>query len=262
MPTTPVGQLPYPQGTDPPTIATDMKSLATQADGWVSALDAALSTRIGAVGTRLDAVTTRLTTTSTNLSASNASLTAGDTAITGAQNALTAVETRLNSQDTAASTLQTRYTTDNNNLLALSRNTPLGVTKIFPKGPVVSSSSGLNGWLATAGYMVSSASRPLFRVSFTGAINIYSANNSPLFELRLCYGIGGTVPSWNSYAVQTFYAAPAYSGWQTFSLSAIYGPGSVTNNTVALGIGYWLDSGSMTFDIQIQSGSIQYMTTG
>lgn len=261
MPVTPVGQIPYPQGTDKPFIPADMAALAGRADAWVSGLDSALDGRVTAVGSRLDAVGVRLNSTSANLSAANTSMSSGDTALTAASAALTTVENRLTAQDATAATLQSRYATDSTNLNNFANHTPLGVTKIAARSsPITDGSSSVN-WLSTSYFNIGLAANPTFRVSFTVNL-IANTYNTGWVEFRVCAGVGTSGnPSWGSYFSQNSYTQSTDLNPQSFTVATIVSVGLVSTSGVIISLGC-AGSGTLNYTASIDSGSIQYMTTG
>lgn len=193
MPVTPVGQIPSPQGTDPPVIPSDMKNLATRADAWITSLDTAFQNRIGAVVGRLNSVHTRVTTTSSNVAALTTTMSSGDTAITAAQNSLTSVETRLNTQDTTAAALQTRYTSDLTELGTLESKTPKGVKALFTNTNAWSLSSVVAAWITQQTFNCDGPGA-IYRVAFS---TTFWDGDSGLDEIRISWGQGNSASWWN-----------------------------------------------------------------
>lgn len=193
MPTTPVGQIPYPQGADKPVISSDMKSLATVADTWTSSLDTAFQNRIGTITSRLNAVHTRVTGTNSNLATLSATMNAGDAAITSEQNSLTAVEARLAAQDTSAGALQTRYTNDLTELTHLETKTPKGVKALSTTGSSWSIGTIVASWI-TQRTINCDGPGAIYRVCFSTS---FWDSDSGLNEIRISWGQGNSANWWN-----------------------------------------------------------------
>lgn len=260
MPVTPVGQIPYPLSSDKPLIPTDMRNLALVTDGWVSNMDTALDGRVTAVGTRLDSVTTRLSATTANLATANTTMTTGDTGITNEQTSLTSTENRLNSQDTTANALQTRYNTDNNNLTNFTQLTPLGVAKIIPGGSTTTSSSSSLFWLSSSVFNINYAQNPAFLVTFS--VNFRANNyNTGWIEFRICSGVGMSGnPAWGSYYAQASFTQPVSQNPQSFMMRAAVRTGTINNSGALIALGC-IGDGTLNYSVNVNSGSIQYLTT-
>jgi hypothetical protein len=259
MPTTPVGQLPYPQGTDPPVIPTDMQALAAGFDGWVSAQDAALQGRLAAVSSRLSAVSTRLATVNSAVTVANTGMTAGDTAIASAQSAQNAVLTRLTTQDTAASTLQARYNNDNAELSQFRNFTPLGSTGALSSSTNVSNdASGAVFWLGSFNFTVN-APAPVWRVTFCGNAQIASSDTAGRVELRVCAGSPSV--AWASFTAQAFLARQNNSGYVPFSVSTTVAAGVLRNVPVQIALGAQGTAG-YRISATVQNATLQYLQSG
>lgn len=259
MPLTPVGQIPYPQGSDKPLIPADMKALADRTDGWVSGMDSALDGRITAVGSRLDAAGVRLGNTATNLNSANALMTSAVGVFAVEDPALTAVESRLATQDTTASTLQGRYTTDYNNLNNFANRTPMGLAKIINASSTVTTGSSVTQWFGISYFNLGAATSGTFRVSFSASVKANNVNTGSV-ELRVCSGVGASgTPSWSQFHTQTFFRQVYDQGFQSFMMCtmATVNVGS-PGGSIILALGATGD-GTMNYSVKINSGSIQYM---
>jgi hypothetical protein len=260
MPTTPVGQIQYPQGTDKPQIPADMKTLASGTDGWVSSMDMALQGRLAAVSSRLGAVATRLAVVNTASGTANTNMTSGDTAIATEQNAVGSVLARLAMQDTAAAALQTRYTTDNNELNNFRNFTPsgaLGAAAAFSNN-VINDSSGsiftIGGFNLTV-----NAPAPSWRVSFVIPASIAMSDTNGLLELRIC--TGSPTASWNNTSQGTFLARQGNSNTVPVLMSAPVSGGTMRNVPFQIAV---LIRGKAGYRVSanVQDATLQYLQSG
>lgn len=260
MPATPVGQIPYPQGTDPPVIPSDMKALASGTDGWVSSLDAALQTRLGAVTSRLSAVSTRLTAVKAATTVANTNMDSGDTAIASGQTAVNNVLSRLATQDTTAAALQTRYTNDNNELDQFRNFTPLGSSGALSFiNSVSNDSSGNQFWLGAFNFSVN-APAPSWRVTFSIAAQITSNDQTGRAEFRICPAAAPTAV-WASFVTRSFLGRQGNSNLVPISMSATVNAGNLRNVPVQIAVGV---QGTPGYPISafIQGATIQYLQSG
>lgn len=259
MPATPVGQIPYPQGTDPPVIPTDMQNLAAGTDGWVSSLDMALQGRLSVVSSRLSAVASRLATVNTATATAGTNMTAGDTAIAAEQGSVNAVLTRLNTQDTTAAALQTRYTTDNAELDHFRNFTPGGASGALSfNSNVLNDSSGSVFWLGGFNLNVN-APAPSWRVMFNIAAQISMSDLNGRMEFRIC--AGSPAAAWGNYATQSYLARQGNSNIVPVSLSATISAGNLRNVPAQFSLGVQGLPG-YRISAYIQQATIQYLQSG
>lgn len=259
MPATPVGQIPYPQGTDPPVIPTDMKNLAAGTDGWVSSMDAALQARLGAVSSRLSSVASRLAVVNTATTTAGTNMTSGDTAIAANQAAVNAVVTRLGTQDTSAAAVQTRYTTDNNELNTFRNFTPLGSSGALAfSNSVQNDASGATFWLGSFNFNVN-APAPVWRVTFSIAAAITMSDLNGRMEFRICAGT--PTATWGNFVTQSLYARQNNANYVPVSMSATINAGSLRNQPVQIALGV---TGFRGYRISayIQDATLQYLQSG
>src|ERR1044071_4477694 len=255
MPVTPVGQIPYPLGTDKPLIPADMKNLATVADNWISSLDSALQTRLGTVSTRLTTLAGNLAATTNDLAAANAPMTQGDSAIAAEQNSLTAIENRLTAQDATAATLQNRYNSDVSSITSFANKTPIGLV-----GSAFQYSFTNNGnpnpiLVTSVSYNIIGVANPVFYAAYS--INLNGGLSQGSIDLRICTGTG-TSPQWGNYEVNAIYSGTDHFGTTSFTLASMFNVDTVTNNSVSIGLMFQTNSGS-PLTVTVASGHVRYM---